>query len=135
MHEFFDLSKKCYDSYCYCPCNCHFKKKIIECVCLTDKYREFCEEDSIIFKKTTKSYFKVEYIKFFYLLQKSIDQITSKKLNLYNKNTHSHEIDMLINLYENSNIDCNKKVENKIYNLYQNYAYQFISLIIIKEYK
>ena len=24
MHEFFDLSKKCYDSYCYCPCNCHF---------------------------------------------------------------------------------------------------------------
>ena len=19
MHEFFDLSKKCYDSYCYCP--------------------------------------------------------------------------------------------------------------------
>ena len=26
MHEFFDLSKKCYDSYCYCPCNCHFKK-------------------------------------------------------------------------------------------------------------
>ena len=41
MHEFFDLSKKCYDSYCYCPFNCHFK-------CLTDKYREFCEEDSII---------------------------------------------------------------------------------------
>ena len=22
--EFFYLSKKCYDSYCYCPCNCHF---------------------------------------------------------------------------------------------------------------
>ena len=21
MHEFFDLSKKCYDSYCCCPCN------------------------------------------------------------------------------------------------------------------
>ena len=21
MHEFFDLSKKCYDSSCYCPCN------------------------------------------------------------------------------------------------------------------
>ena len=21
MHEFFDLSKKCHDSYCYCPCN------------------------------------------------------------------------------------------------------------------
>ena len=32
-------------------------------------------------------------------------------------------ITMFINIYENSNIDCNKKVENKIYNLYQNYAY------------
>ena len=28
MHEFFDLSKECYDSYCYCPCNCHLKKII-----------------------------------------------------------------------------------------------------------
>ena len=27
IHEFFDLSKKCYDSYCYCPCKCHYKKK------------------------------------------------------------------------------------------------------------
>ena len=32
-------------------------------------------------------------------------------------------ITMFINIYENSNIGCNKKVENKIYNLYQNYAY------------
>ena len=127
MHEFFDLSKKCYDSYCYCPCNCHFKKNNIKCVRLTDKYREFCEEDSIILKQTTRSYFKVEYIKFFYLLQKSIDQITFKKVNLCNENTCIREIAMLItmfiNLYENSNIDCNKKVEIKIYNLYQNYAY------------
>ena len=96
-------------------------------MCLTDKYREFCEEDNIILKKTTRSYFNIEYIKFFYLLQKSIDQITSKKLNLYNKNTCIREIDMLITmfitLYENSNIDCNKKVENKIYNLYQSCAY------------
>ena len=95
-------------------------------MCLTDKYRVFCK-DSIILKKTTRSCFKVEYIKFFYLLQKSIDQITSKKLNLYNENICICEIDMLItmfiNLYENSNIDCNKKVENEIYSLYQNYAY------------
>ena len=73
---------------------------------LTDKYREFCEEDSIILKKTTRSYFNVEYIKFFYLLQKSIDQITSKKLNLYDEDTCIREIDMLItmfiNLYEDS---------------------------------
>ena len=26
MYKCFDLSKKCYDSYCYCPCNCHYKK-------------------------------------------------------------------------------------------------------------
>ena len=96
-------------------------------MCLTDKYIEFCEEDSIILKETTKSYFNVEYIKFFYLLQKAIDQITSKKLYLYDENTCIRETDMLktmfTNLYENSNIDCNKKVENKIYNLYQNYSY------------
>ena len=81
----------------------------------------------LFFKKTTKSYFNVEYIKFFYLFQKAIDQITCKKLNLYNENPCIREIDILItmfiNLYEKSNIDCNKKVENKIYNLYQNYAY------------
>ena len=96
-------------------------------MCLTDKYIEFCKEDSIIVKKITKSYLNVEYIKFFHLLQKAIDQIISKKLNLYDKNTCIREIDMLItmfiNLYYNSNIDCNKKVESKIYNLYQNYAY------------
>ena len=62
------------------------KKKNRNCVCLTDKYSEFCTEDSIILKKTTKSYFNVEYIKFFYLLQKAIDQIISKKLNLYDEN-------------------------------------------------
>ena len=85
MHEFFDLSKKCYDSYCYCPCNCHCKQNNRKCVCLTDKYIEFCKEDSIIVKKTTKSYLNVEYIKYLYLLQKAADQIISKKLNLYVK--------------------------------------------------
>ena len=78
MCEFFYLSKKCYGNYCYCPCNFHLKKDNRKYVCLTDKYSEFCEEDSIILKKTTKSYFNVEYIKFFYLLQKAIDQIVSK---------------------------------------------------------
>ena len=96
-------------------------------MCLTDKYIEFCEKDSIILKATTKSYFNVEYIKFFYLLQKSIDQIISKKLNLYDENICIREIDMLItmfiNLYHNSNIDFNKNVKNKIYNLYQHYYY------------
>ena len=29
---------------------------------------------------------------------------------------------MFINLYDNSNIDCNEKVESKIYDLYQHYV-------------
>ena len=96
MHEFFDLSKKCYNSYyyycyycnyCYCPCNCHCKQNNRKCVCLTDKYIEFCKEDSIIVKKFTKSYLNVEYIKYLYLLQKAADQIISKKLNPYDEDT------------------------------------------------
>ena len=111
IHKFFDLSKKFYDSYCCCPCNSHLKKNNRKCVCLTDKYKEFCEEDNVIFKKITKSYFNVEYIKFFYLLQKSIDQIISKKSNLYDENTCIRVTGMLIamfiNIYHNNNIDCN----------------------------
>ena len=103
-------------------------KKIIENACvLLINIENFLKKIVLFKKKTTRSYFNVEYIKFFYLLQKSIDQITSKKLNLYDENTCIREIDILItmfiSLYENSIIDCNKKVENKIYNLYQNYAY------------
>ena len=98
MHGFFDLSKKCYDSYCYCPCNCYCKQNNRKCICLTE---------------TIKSYFNVEYIKYLYLLQKAADQIISKKLNLYDENTCIRKIDTLINmftiLYNNSNIDCNKK--------------------------
>ena len=113
MHEFFDLSKKCYDSYCYCLCDCHCKQNNRKCVCLTDKCIEFCKKDIIIVKKNTKSYLNVEYIKHLYLLQKEADQIISKKLNLYDENTCMREIDTLINmfiiLYNNSNIDCNKK--------------------------
>ena len=96
MHEFFDLSKKYYDKNCYCPCNCHCKKNNRKCVCLTDKYSEFCEEDNIILKKATRSYFNVEYIKFLYLLQKPIDQIISKKLNLYDENTCIRQIKLFI---------------------------------------
>ena len=125
MHEFFDLSKKCYDSYCYCPCNCYCKQS--NRIYLTDKYIEFCKENSIIVKNITKSCLNVEYIKYLYLLQKAADQIISKKLNLYDENTCIREIDTLINifiiLYNNSNIDCNEKVESKIYNLYQHYTY------------
>ena len=43
-------------------------KKNRKCVCLTDKYSEFCTEDSIIVKKITKSYLNIQYIKYLYLL-------------------------------------------------------------------
>ena len=97
------------------------------CVCLTDKYIEFCEEDSIILKKVTRSYFNVEHTKYLYLLQKATDQFIYKRSNLYDEKTCIRKIDTLIKMfiivYYNSNIDCNKKIENKIYNLYQHYTY------------
>ena len=56
-------------------------------------------------KKIIKLYFNVWYIKFFYLLQKKI------KLNIRNIRVL---INIFINLYDNSNIDCNKKNKNTI---------------------
>ena len=60
-------------------------------------------------------------------MQKAADQIISKKLNFYDENKCIREIDILINmfiiLYNNSNIDYNKKVESEINNLYQHYVY------------
>ena len=63
-------------------------------------------------KKNIKSYFNIEYIKFFDLLQKEI------KLN---KNISNINVimDIFTNLYDNSNIDCNKN-KNKLYDLYNN---------------
>ena len=60
-----------------------------------NRHREFHE-------KIIKSYFNIYYIKFFYLLQKDI------KLNKNIRNINVL-IDIFINLYDNSNIDCNKK--------------------------
>ena len=53
-------------------------------------------------KKIIKSYFNIWYIKFFYLLQKDI------KLNKNIRNINVL-IDKFINVYDNSNIACNKK--------------------------
>ena len=92
------------------------KKIHNECVCITDTYSEFCEENNIVLKRIMRSYFNVEYIKFFYLLQKVIEL---NIINIYN----DFLLNMLINLYDNSNIGCNEKVESKIYDLYQHYAY------------
>ena len=71
-----------------------------------------CEKNNFILKSITKPYFNVEYIKFFYLLQKVIKLNTS--------NIHSDILkNMFINIYDNSNINCNLKVESKIYDLYR----------------
>ena len=113
IHDSIDLYKKCYNNYCYCPCSCHCLKRYSECVYDNSKYKEFFEENNFILKSIAKSYFDVEYIKFFYLLQKVFKLNTS--------NIHSDIlVNMFIILYDNSNIDCNEKVKSKIYDLYQN---------------
>ena len=72
-----------------------------------DEYSEFCEKYNYILRKITVSYFNVEYIKFFYLLQK-VTKLGIRKIN-------SHIlVNMFINLYNNSNIDCNEKVKSKM---------------------
>ena len=76
-----------------------------------DKY-EFCEKDNYVLRNIAKSYFTVKYIKFFYLLQK----VT--KLSISNINSRILK-NMFINLYDNSNIDCNEKFKSKIYDLYR----------------
>ena len=112
IHSSIDLYKKCYNNYFHCPCSCHCLKRYGEGVCDNCKYNEFCKENNFILKSIAKSYFNVEYIKFFYLLQ---------KFKLNTSNIYSDILaNMFLNLYNNSNIDCNEKVKSKIYDLYQN---------------
>ena len=114
MHDFIDSYKKFYNDYYYYyyPFNFHYIKNYDECVCNIGKYSEFCEMDNFILTNIAKSYFNVEYIKFFYLLQK----VT--KLSISNINSRILK-NMFINIYDNSNINCNIKVESKIYDLYR----------------
>ena len=79
-------------------------RKKVKYIFPRNKYKEFHE--NII-----KSHFNIYYIKFFYLLQKDI------KLN---KNIYNISINIFMNLYDNSVIDCNKKNRNKLYDLYNN---------------
>ena len=81
-----------------------YRKKKVRHIFPGNEHRQFHE-------KVIKLYFNVWYIKFFYLLQKEI------KLNIRNI---SVLINIFINLYDNSNIDCNKKNKNKLYGLYNN---------------
>ena len=75
------------------------KKKLYVCIFPQNKYKEFHE-------KIIKSYFNIYYIKFFYLLQKNI----KSNKNIYNI---SVLMNMFMNLYDNSSIDCNKKIKIK----------------------
>ena len=92
MNDYFDSCKKCYSHY-YCSCYYYHKKKSYM------YFKEFHE-------KIIKSYSNIWYMKFFYLLQKNI------KLN---KNIHNISIlmNIFMNLYDNSGIDCNKKIKIK----------------------
>ena len=87
-------------------------KKKVKNIFSSDEYNEF-------HKKIIKLYFNIWYIKFFYVLQKYI------KLN---KNIHNINvlINKFINLYHNSNIDCNKKNKNKLYDLYNIILNKFV---------
>ena len=104
INDYFDSYKKCYGYY-YCSCYYYHKKKVI-CIFSQNKYKEFHE-------KIIKSYFNIYYIKFFYLLQKNI----KLNKNIYNI---SVLLNIFMNLYDNSSIDCNKKNKNKIHDLYNN---------------
>ena len=72
----------------------YHKKKVI-CIFPQNRYKEFHE-------KIIKSYFNIWCIKFFYLLQKNI----KSNKNIYNISILTN---IFMNLYDNSNIDCNKK--------------------------
>ena len=113
IHGFIDSYKKCYNSYCYCYCSCGFNCLKNYCKCLCDNCEYIvCKKNNFILKSIAKPYFNVEYIKFFYLLQKVI------KLNI--SNIHSDILKkMFINLHDISNINCNEKVKSKIYDLYR----------------
>ena len=83
MNNYFDLYKKCNYHY-YCSCY------------------NYVVEDIEFREKFIKIDFNIEHIKFFYLLQKEV----KLNKNICNINV---PIDIFINLYDNSDINCNKK--------------------------
>ena len=97
MHDYFDLYKKCYGHYYCLRYNYHNKK--VRYIFPGNAHKEFCE-------KIIKLYFNIEYTKIFYLLQKEI----KLNKNICNINVI---IDIFMNLYDNSNIHCNKKIKIK----------------------
>ena len=107
--------KKFYGHY-YCSCY-YYHNKTVRYIFPGNEHKEFCE-------KIIKLYFNIEYTKFFYLLQKEI------KLNKNIRNINVL-IDTFMNLYDNSNIDCNKKKKNyMIYIIILNLINSFIVIDI-----
>ena len=89
--------KKCYGHY-YCL-RYNYHNKNVRYIFPGNAHKEFCE-------KIIKLYFNIEYTKIFYLLQKEI----KLNKNICNINVI---IDIFMNLYDNSNIHCNKKIKIK----------------------
>ena len=104
MHDYFDLYKNVIIIIIVYVIIIIIKK--VRYIFPGNAHKEFCQ-------KNIKLYFNTEYTKIFYLLQK---EIKSNK-NICNINVI---IDIFFNLYDNSNIDCNKKYKNKLYDLYNN---------------
>ena len=86
--NYFDLYRKCYNHYCSCY--------------------NYVFENIEFHEKNIKTYFNIEYITFFYLLQKKV----KLNKNICNINVL---IDIFINLYDNSNINLIKKINYMIY--------------------
>ena len=107
MNDYFDSFKNCY-SYYFCSCYYYHKKNYIY-IFPQNRYKEFHE-------KIIKSYFNIWCIKFFYLLQKNI----KLNKNIYNISIF---INIFMNLYDNSGIDCNEKNKTIIYDLYNNIVF------------
>ena len=97
--------KNVINNHYYCSCYNYHNKKV-KYIFYGNAHKKFPE-------KIITSYYNIEYTKIFYLLQKEI------KLNKYIHKINVL-IDIFINLYDNSNIDCNKKNKNKLYDLYNN---------------
>ena len=51
IHDFIDLYKNFYNNYWYYPYNYYCTENYNECICIADKYSEFCEKNNYIFKK------------------------------------------------------------------------------------
>ena len=97
MNDYFHSCKKCY-SYYYYSCYYYHKKAI--CIFPQNRYKEFHEKIINVIQCN------IWYIKFFYLLQKNI----KLNKNIYNI---SILINIFMNLYDNSGINCNKNNKKK----------------------